>query len=456
MIERNMETMFKHSPYIPFDPDCWTYVLSEGSPLMPPLAVGLGPFEFTNWWNECMSWHETAYIHAELNPAATYKFKGPDALKFLKSICVNSFDNYPIGKGKHGIMCNEDGLDMQDGICLRTGEDEFLTFWMWPYIEYALLKSNMNVEGENLTGKVFMYQIAGPKSLEIIEEAAKEDLHDIKFIHFRDSVIAGKKVMILRAGMTGNLAYEVHGDFEDCIPVYNALLEAGEKFGIRKLGRHGYRNTHTEGGFPQLTIHHLSGPDPEFGKYAGACSGCNNDGSLKLTGSCGDDISVFWRTPYDLGWGGMVKFDHDYIGRAALEKIAKNPPRTMVTLEWNDEDILDIYSSYFKQEEPYQLFEFPEDWSYQAGSLDMHADQVLFGGKRVGVSSGRIFSPYWRKMLSLCTIDIELSKEGTDVVILYGDPDKRQKEIRAKVSRFPYNHIDRNEHFDVSSIPKKY
>ena len=60
-------------------------------------------------------------------------------------------------------------------------------------------------------------------------------------------------------------------------------------------------------------------------------------------------------------------------------------------------------------------------------------------------------------MLSLATIDTRYAEEGTEVVVLWGHPDTRQKEIRATVSRFPYL-IDpvRNENFDVSTIPSRY
>ena len=57
-------------------------------------------------------------------------------------------------------------------------------------------------------------------------------------------------------------------------------------------------------------------------------------------------------------------------------------------------------------------------------------------------------------MISLCMIDIEHSEIGTDVVVLWGDPGTRQKEIRAKVARFPYLDVERNSEIDVNKIPR--
>lgn len=78
---------------------------------------------------------------------------------------------------------------------------------------------------------------------------------------------------------------------------------------------------------------------------------------------------------------------------------------------------------------------------------------MLKDGKLVGISSGRAYSYYFREMLSLSSIDAAHSALGTEVIVLWGDPGARQKEIRATVSRFPYLNKDRNENVDVSTIP---
>ena len=66
----------------------------------------------------------------------------------------------------------------------------------------------------------------------------------------------------------------------------------------------------------------------------------------EATGSLGgsfhsDNIEDYYLTPYDLGYGRIVKFDHDFIGREALEKIAAEPQRKKVTFAWNGDDVAD-------------------------------------------------------------------------------------------------------------------
>ena len=141
----------------------------------------------------------------------------------------------------------------------------------------------------------------------------------------------------------------------------------------------------------------------------------------------------------------MVKFDHDFVGREALEKEAANPRRVMVTLEWNSEDVTDVFASRLREGEPYKYMEFPEDRSavvaeqpynpalhVAAGTCVMfHQDEVQAGGKEIGVSSGRMYSPYYRGMISLATVNKE----------------------DAKIAPFPYIQDGRNEKIDVSGIP---
>lgn len=97
-----------------------------------------------------------------------------------------------------------------------------------------------DMETIDLTGKKFLFQIAGPRSLELLEKVTKKDLHDIKFMTFRNISINGKTVRIARMGMAGTLAYELHGDTEVAYELYDLIYRSGEEFGIRRLGWHTY------------------------------------------------------------------------------------------------------------------------------------------------------------------------------------------------------------------------
>jgi glycine cleavage system aminomethyltransferase T len=440
---------FAHLPYASYDPTVDFYIHSRVA------GMGLGsavPLEYGGWRDEQLSWKKTCYLHAGLNPAPTFRVKGPDALRFFSDTCVNSFADFRVGTLKHAVMCNDEGLVIAHGVLLCAAEDDLISFFLAPYAAYKFYAGGYDAQGEWISDQ-FLLQLGGPRSLEVLEAATGECLHDIRFAHHRRSSIRGMDVRITRMGMAGTLAYEVHGPTEQALPFYDALMDAGEPFGITKLGWRAYQMNHTEDGFPQSFVHFPVpwGKDEGLMAFLGMPPGTKWPPSV-LSGSMGPDVDLRYRNPIELGWGKVVKFDHDFIGRAALEKEMEHPRRKMVTLVWNTEDVIDVYASQFRDGETYAWMD-PINLGQARGGHAMYADQVLKGGAVVGVSSGRSYSYHYRQMLSLCSVDTEHSALGTEVDVLWGDPGTRQKTIRATVSRFPFLNEGRNEDVDVNTIP---
>lgn len=210
---------------------------------------------------------------------------------------------------------------------------------------------------------------------------------------------------------------------------------------------------HTENGFPQSFVDFPCplGEDEGFVAFLGGLGAKPNPPAV-LLGSMGGDIRLRYRSPVEVGLGRMIKFDHDFIGRAALEREISSPRRKMVTLVWNVEDIMDVHASQYRDGDPFRPME-PIEGPQKNGRHALYADQVLRDGKSIGISTGRMYSYYYRQMLSLCSIDVEHGEPDDEVAVLWGDPGTRQKEIRATVSRFPYLNESRNENVDVADIP---
>jgi vanillate/3-O-methylgallate O-demethylase len=146
-----------------------------------------------------------------------------------------------------------------------------------------------------------------------------------------------------------------------------------------------------------------------------------------------------------------VKFDHDFIGREALEKIAKNPPRQKVTLALNDEDVTAAISTIFKKKDRAKFFEFPS-----AVYSTTPYDKVTRDGKTVGISTWVGYSSNEGKMLTLAIVDKEVATPGTEVTFVWGEEGGGSKKptvephvqtkIRAIVSPVPYSEVAR-EHY---------
>ena len=404
--------------------------------------------EYTDWIDECMSWKETCNI-GDWTFLWERRFKGPDALKLFSDISVNSFAKFDIGQAKHVIHCNDAGKVIHEGILSRLGEDDFMLFGRGCFwADYKLRTGNYDVTPE--PHDWFNYQVAGPNSLYVIEKAAGQSIRDIAFMHFGKIKINGREVWALRQGMAGELGYELQGPAEYGREIYDAIMEAGKEFGIRRLGGRAVFINHLEACFPTIITDYLPamfGEDMKnyLDEFKAAMPGFAV--TFSLAGSFeAKDVSAYYRSPVELGWSKNIKFDHDFIGRKALEEEVAHPKRTMVTLVWNADDVIDTYASLFHQGKPYQYMEMPRD---QRGF--MYADKVLKGDEIVGVTTSRGYSYYFRQMISLCTIDVEFSKPGTEVTVVWGNPGEPQKHIRATVAPAPYKKDNRR--IDVTTLP---
>jgi vanillate/3-O-methylgallate O-demethylase len=159
------------------------------------------------------------------------------------------------------------------------------------------------------------------------------------------------------------------------------------------------------------------------------------------------NIEDYYMTPYALGYGPFVKFDHDFIGREALERMSGKPQRKKVTFAWNSEDVVKILSSLFEAGDPYKYVDLP-----QSNFASASYDKVLSGGKTVGTSMFTGYSYNERSMLSLGVVDADI-EIGTEVRLLWGETRggsqkptverHRQLEIRAIVSPVPYSKVVR-------------
>ncbi|MGX9353540.1 hypothetical protein ACS3QZ_20305 (plasmid) [Shimia sp. W99] len=401
----------------------------------------LRAWAFNGWRDEALSWRKTCYIHAGLSGTGPVSIKGPQAKEYLQGLVINSLENFPVGAMKHAVQCDENGLISAHGIVSRLAEDHFESWAGGPPGPTPMRDVGYDVE--IAVEDKFLFQIAGPTSLQVLEKATGESLRDLKFLRFRDTKVAGLRCEIARLGMSGSLAYELHGPMEDAAAIYDAVYEAGKEFGIERLGWGTYLVNHVEGGFPQHTWTFISSL-PEA-KWPRAMRRWEVSGSVDPM-----ELRPRLRTPVEVRWENMARFDHDFIGRDALEAEMANPKRRTVTLRWNPDDVLDVFASLMRDGEPYKSFDFP--YSPQRWPM-AHADHVTKGGKSVGWSSGTIYSVYFHDYLSHGCLDLDVTDIGEEVVVHWGDHGGPIKEIRATVERFPYFNKGRNSDIDVSKLP---
>ncbi len=408
---------------------------------------GWGQGEYTSWQDEQMSWKTTCYL-GDWSFLWEARFEGPGALDLFRDSSVNSFEDFPIGKAKHVVQCNEDGKVSGEGILMRLAEDVYTTqgpsaFWS------AYIASQGRYDVTVTQPKTFQFQVSGPTALAACQKATGEDLTDIPFMSFRSVTIAGKHAYALRQGMAGEPGFEFHGDAEDAEVVRAALLEAGEEFGMRRLGRRTAMINHLEASFPTPGWHFMADfySDQDYtafflGNFDLLGLVQSFDGSLES-----DDLNDYLRSPYELGWGRYVKFDHDFTGRAVLEReAAEGPAKVRVTLEWDSEDVIDIYRSLFEEGPGYKYLEIPHEQRWVGWADEVRAPD----GTPIGVAGIPGYSTFFRRVLALAFIAPEYSEPGTQVEFVWGSPGTRQKIVRATVAPAPYKTDRRRAELAVS------
>jgi vanillate/3-O-methylgallate O-demethylase len=169
--------------------------------------------------------------------------------------------------------------------------------------------------------------------------------------------------------------------------------------------------------------------------------------SYEATGSIGGsfvskNIEDYYVTPYEMGYGPFIKFDHDFIGKEALQRMAGKPHRRKVTLAWNPDDVLKVWRSMLEQGDPYKYIDLPLS-NFTSASYDRLTNQ----GNTVGLNMFSGYSYNERSMLSLGIVDPDIQL-GNEVKLLWGEEGggtnkptverHKQIEIRAIVSPAPY------------------
>ncbi|MFF0087579.1 hypothetical protein ACFYR1_49305 [Streptomyces canus] len=403
--------------------------------------------EFTGWRDEQMSWKTTCSL-GDWSFLWDLVIEGPQALEFLQYYSVNDLVNFEIGRAKHLVQVSERGNIVAEGVVMRLAENRY-SMQSSPafYSAYRLSRGDYDVQWHQQD--TFQYQVSGPNALTVCARVTGESLTDIKFMRFREVTIAGKRVLALRQGMAGEIGFEFHGAAEDKEAVWDAILEAGGPEGIRRIGSRTVMTNHLEAAFPTGNYHYLYDTFDLPGFMDFVMANFDLDGAPQVRGSLEGDVSAYVQTPYALGWGKQVKFDHEFLGRAALEKVAANPGRARVTLEWSDEDIIEVYASLFQREtEPYDFLEFPNQPTYCVWA-DRIEDE---DGNLIGTSTVPGYSIYFRHVLTLSYIDPAFAEPGTPVWIVWGAPGHPQKRVRATVKPAPYKQ-DRRRAPLVSAPP---
>jgi sarcosine oxidase subunit alpha len=295
---------------------------------------------------------------------------GPGAAEFLERVYTGRFGNLRSGMTRYGLMVDESGVIIDDGVIARLGSDRFYFTTTTSgsatvYRELTRLNTVWRLECAivNVTGHLGALNLAGPKSRQVLAQLTRSDLSEgaFPYLAVRELEIAGVPARAMRVGFVGELGYEIHIAADRTGALSDALIKAGLPVGIRPFGVEAQRLLRLEKG------HIIVGQD--------------TDG---LT------------TPVEAGCAWAVKMDKPFfIGQRSLRIIQKKPLRQMLV-----------------------GFELPSG-EQSAKVLECHL--AIDKGEIAGRVTSVAWSPTLAKHIGMAMLSPSLAREGTSFTIRVTD-----------------------------------
>ncbi|MGD6980574.1 MULTISPECIES: vanillate/3-O-methylgallate O-demethylase [Citricoccus] len=417
--------------------------------------------EFTNWRDEVGAWRDSAVMFDQTHHMDNLIIRGKDAHRLLSTVAINSLENFPVNRAKQIVPVTPAGHVIGDGILFHDEQDQYtyvgrapVTDWITFHAETGGYDVELTVDrrspsrpmGKAVTREFWRLQIQGPRAWDVIEKVNGGPVEQLKFFHMSSMNVGGTQVRTLRHGMAGAPGLELWGPYEDYDRVREVFMEAGEEFGLTAVGARAYSSNTLESGWipsPLPAIYSGDGMLAEYRRWLGEDS---YEAMNSIAGSfVSEDIEDYYTTPFELGYGNFIKYDHDFIGREALEQMDPSAQRHKVTLAWDDEDMARIHASmYGKGELPYKFFDLPNA-NYGSSNFDAVVDE---SGRVVGLSMFTGYSFNERTALSLAVVDPGV-QVGDRLKVVWGEPGggsgkttverHRQIEVNVTVSPVPYS-----------------
>lgn len=276
-----------------------------------PGVTDTNGFTRQNWWGpvgeECKMLRDRAGI-IDISNFAKYRVKGPGAEDWLNAVFANRMPK-AVGRSCLTPLIGVHGGIAGDATVTRTDEDEFhvISSGMAERYHKRFFDAVPLPEGtifESLTDTVCGFNVAGPKSRELLQRMTNASLATVDFPFMRSKRIqlAGIDVLALRVSFTGDLGWELHCDVADQLALYTALIEAGRDFGAGPVGGRALMSLRVEKGYGSWSREY----SPEY-----------------------------W--PQEVGLDRLVKMDKEFLNKDAVAQTLQNEAREQMVLLHLDE-----------------------------------------------------------------------------------------------------------------------
>ncbi len=235
-------------------------------------------------------------------PLGKISIKGADAVTFLNQVYTNRWDDLRVGCSKFGYMLHDDGRLLDDGVTFRLDEDHYLMSTGSGVASVVLLHlekllhcewPHLDVYLTPVSDQWAVICVCGPLARDVMRAAGVDfdiDSSDFKFMDTRFCNVAGIAARVSRVSYTGELSFEIVVPSSKGRQLWDALMAAGEEFGITPVGSDTSMLLRTEKGF--------------------VAAGLEGDGYANI-----DDVGMSWVVNDKKG---------DFVGKRSLERDRSN------------------------------------------------------------------------------------------------------------------------------------
>ena len=387
------------------------------------------PDEHTNWRDEQKAWQDTAVLFEQSFHMTDIYISGPDNLRFLSDIAINNFTVFEKMKAAQLVVVSDGGHIVGDAIVFHLQNGELHIVGKpscGNYVEYAASHSDYDitlrkdirvVEGGDQR-EMYRFQIQGPAAFDILEALNSGPLPETRFFGMCEFSISGRPVTGLRHGMASAPGLEFWGPYSDREAVLDAVMAAGESYGIRRGGGRAYSTSGPQSGWVGAVLPAVYESE-EMREYRSWLPSTSYEATLSVGGSYeSDNIDDYYLDPWDVGYHRLIHWDHAFKGRDALFEKKDKPHRRKIWLQWHPEDVLKIQGSMLEDGPTYKYLEMPA-----AHYATCPYDKVLSNGKPIGMSIYAAYTMAVGGWFSIGIVNEEDIAFGKEVEIVWGESD---------------------------------
>jgi len=377
-----------------------------------PLCQSLNYREWSGYYT--VSVYETHHEHEynairnaaaliDISPLFKYLIAGKDATRFVNRVITRDINKVQTGQVIYCCWCDEEGKVVDDGTITRLSESAYRWTAADPSLRWFQQNAiGLDVSVSDISEQVAALALQGPTSGKLLQTAAEADIANLKYFRMTSGKIAGVPVDISRTGYTGDLGYEIWMPWNDAVRVWDALMDAGQRFDIHAAGMLALDVARIEAGLLLIEVDYTS--------------------SKKAL------IPSQKYSPFELGMARMVHFDKEnFTGRSALlkeQRQSQNTMRRLVGLEVDWPSVEKLYDEM--------------GLAPQAPSTASRVHVPLYSGKRqVGKATSTTWSPLLKKMIALASVTSEHAKEG-NTLELEVTIEATRRTVPARIVKLPF------------------